>query len=334
LPALSPPPLARLADSLAAAPAETPALAALPTRLDGTALPAVAELAAVMPSLMPLGQLAPLTPLAPLAPLTPLMPATARLQPLAPMPARLASSALDNSALASPAPQAKVPELQALPYLPATRVPDARLQTPQRLAAPVLRAEPLPTLPATTALTDSPAPLLPDSLPALANVAGPAVAAPARGADGPTPRPIEALAAGDAIAASAAASAALASAAPAPAPLAADRPGPARAAGPATGTPDAGNQLGVDIATPASVPASAPRLNLQLPRSRGGELSRLGSAGLLAVLPRPPELKTKLAQDIEQAGKPDCRTAHAGMGLLAVVPLAVDALKQDGGCRW
>jgi hypothetical protein len=100
------------------------------------------------------------------------------------------------------------------------------------------------------------------------------------------------------------------------------------------GRPDAGPIQGADVATPPSAPASAARLNLQLPRSRGGELSRLGSGGLLAVLPRPPERKPRLEQALDSAAQPDCRTAHAQLGLLAVVPLALDALKADGGCRW
>lgn len=102
----------------------------------------------------------------------------------------------------------------------------------------------------------------------------------------------------------------------------------------APGRPDAGTRTGADIATAPSAPASAPRLNLQLPRSRGGELSRLGSAGVLAVMPRPPELKSTLASEAEKSGHADCRTAHARMGLLAVVPLVADALKAEGGCRW
>jgi hypothetical protein len=41
----------------------------------------------------------------------------------------------------------------------------------------------------------------------------------------------------------------------------------------------------------------------------------------------------KLARDIEKAGKADCRKAYAGGGLLAVVPLAADALRGQG-CKW
>lgn len=98
---------------------------------------------------------------------------------------------------------------------------------------------------------------------------------------------------------------------------------------------DAGAQVGHDVATPASNAASAaPRLNLELSRPRGGELSRGSSRGVLPVLPRPPELDDKLARDIEKAAKADCRKAYAGAGLLAVVPLAADALGKAGGCKW
>lgn len=101
------------------------------------------------------------------------------------------------------------------------------------------------------------------------------------------------------------------------------------------GAPDVGAQVGRDVATPAGAAASAvPRLNLQLVRPRGGELSRGGTAGVFPVLPRPPERDEKLARDIEKSGRTDCRTAHSGAGLLAVIPLVVDALKKDGGCKW
>ena len=98
---------------------------------------------------------------------------------------------------------------------------------------------------------------------------------------------------------------------------------------------DAGAQVGHDMATPPAAAASAaPRLNLELSRPRGGELSRFSSRGVLPVLPRPPERDEKLAREIEKAGKTDCRNAHTGLGLLAVIPLAVEALRKDGGCKW
>ena len=104
---------------------------------------------------------------------------------------------------------------------------------------------------------------------------------------------------------------------------------------PAAGAADADVQLGHDIATPAGAAASAPpRLNLQLARPRGGELSRGATAGMLPLLPRPPERDDKLAKDIEKAGRPDCSKAYPGAGLLAVIPLAADALRKNGGCKW
>jgi hypothetical protein len=101
------------------------------------------------------------------------------------------------------------------------------------------------------------------------------------------------------------------------------------------GFPDAGSRTGFDQATPPSAPASAPpRLNLELPRMRGGELSRGAVSGVLPLLPRPPEIPGKLGREIERAAKPDCRTAYNGAGLLAVVPLALDAVRKEGGCKW
>ena len=78
---------------------------------------------------------------------------------------------------------------------------------------------------------------------------------------------------------------------------------------------------------------TAPRLKLELPRLRGGELSRYSSTGVLPVLPRPPELPDKLGSEIQKAAKADCREAYGALGILAVVPLAVDAVRKDG-CKW
>ncbi len=102
---------------------------------------------------------------------------------------------------------------------------------------------------------------------------------------------------------------------------------------PGAGAPDAGARVGYDVATPPSLPASAPRLNLDLVRPRGGAISAQGGRGLLQMLPHPPEAKTKLAEDIEKAARADCRKAHGSLGLAAVVPLVADALS-DKGCRW
>ena len=102
------------------------------------------------------------------------------------------------------------------------------------------------------------------------------------------------------------------------------------------GTADAGPGAGRDVATAPSAPASAPRLNLELARPRGGEIARDGSRGVLQLMPHPPERKNKLAEDIANAAKKDCKQAYAGAGLLAVVPLLLDATKSASasGCKW
>jgi hypothetical protein len=97
--------------------------------------------------------------------------------------------------------------------------------------------------------------------------------------------------------------------------------------------PDAGPRTGADVATPPSAAASRPRLNLELPRPRGGEIARQQSRGVLELLPQPPERKTKLEEDIAKAARKDCRTAYAGAGPLAVAPLLADAVR-DKGCKW
>jgi hypothetical protein len=125
--------------------------------------------------------------------------------------------------------------------------------------------------------------------------------------------------------------------APAPAPAgaapAARTPAPGTATPAAPGSPQAGPQLGHDIATPPSAPASGAPLNLNLPRARAPELPDRGSRGPLNLLPPPPERKSKLAEEIEKSAREDCRKAHADKGLLAVVPLVGDTVR-DKGCKW
>lgn len=99
------------------------------------------------------------------------------------------------------------------------------------------------------------------------------------------------------------------------------------------GAPDAGTQLGRDVATPPSQAASTPRLNLDLAKPRGGEIARGASKSVLNLIPPPPERKSKLATDIEQSAKKDCRTAYSGLGLLAPLGVAVDVAR-DKLCKW
>lgn len=274
--------------------------------------------------------------------------------PLPPTPAAAVPTPVPLPPLPPPPPGRVVEESLSLPPLAA---PQAALAAPAPLAPPPAVAVPAPALAAplaapppepvlrrleghatgTAARADTAAPLAPTP-----TLTAPAAALPlpqALAAALPSPTALR-----PAMAAPAAESQPLAptpamTPAPAPAPLpgppalqAPLRPAPA----PATpGLPDAGSRVGADVATPPAAAASTPpRLNLELARPRGGELSRGGARGVLPVLPRPPELDGKLARDIEKAAKEECRKAHAGNGLLALGPLLADALKKDGGCKW
>ena len=234
--------------------------------------------------------------------------------PLAPPPMRQPLPVIDTAA-AVPVPL-PLPE----PPLP------ARLPTPQRAAAAGIQPP---------ALADTPAPAISAvATPSLA-VAPAAVPAPRAAVAAPgsaTPQAADATVPSTDARAGATATAATASTATQAATQAAT--GPATAAGPRPpGAPDAGPRVGHDVATAPSLPASAARLNLELVRPRGGPVSVQGPRGLLPVLPHPPEQASKLARDIQRAGQPDCREAYSGMGLLAVVPLVADAVR-DKGCRW
>jgi hypothetical protein len=203
---------------------------------------------------------------------------------------------------------------------------------------PLRSAVPLPSVSALVA--PLPAPTAPTALaPLPAPVETRILTAPTAPLPVPTQQPLTGVAPVEPINLAAPKAPAMLTPAPAPAAAAAPNavPGPSPDAGapprPAFGNPDAGAALGHDVATPPSAPASAPRLNLDLARPRGGEISRQGSRGMLNVLPHPPERDSKLAEDIQKSARPDCRTAYSGMGLLAAAPLAADAIKKDG-CRW
>ncbi|MEO7762222.1 MAG: hypothetical protein ABIS68_09970 [Casimicrobiaceae bacterium] len=71
-------------------------------------------------------------------------------------------------------------------------------------------------------------------------------------------------------------------------------------------------------------------------RQRAREIANEGSGsrGFLPLqIPVPPDKKSKLADQLEKAIKPDCRNAYADMGLLAVPALIAGAVA-DVGCRW
>ncbi len=296
---------------------------------------------------------------APAASEPPPEPGAAQLGTWAPLPAPV---------VAEPAltPLSVAPALRST--LPAGPLPDPGRVVEERAAAPVERTVATRLAPAAaadaTALPSAlPAPVL-GRLPELSAPAAAPLMAP-RPAPPPPAAPVAALPPAEPAALPAAVAAlpavalksllaapppvaALPQVAAAPSPVAPAAPvlppafsamNPVAAGLPSGGAPvaaaDAGTRLGHDVAGAPALPASAPpRLNLQLARPRGGELSRGLGGGVLAVLPRPPEVDDKLGQQIAKTAKGDCRSAYAGAGLLAVVPLVVEAVRKEGGCKW
>jgi hypothetical protein len=81
--------------------------------------------------------------------------------------------------------------------------------------------------------------------------------------------------------------------------------------------------------------SGAPRIDMDAARQRAREIASEATStrGILPALPPPPDRQTKESHALEKAVKPDCRTAYAGLGLLAV-PALVASTIGDGGCRW
>jgi len=112
-------------------------------------------------------------------------------------------------------------------------------------------------------------------------------------------------------------------------------------AGGSAATPGlAPGQVNLDGSSPAGtgvapMPAGAVSAPLRLDLHGGviGPGMGRSRSGLLPVVPAPAEQKSKLESDIEKAAKADCKTAHAENGLLAVIPLAKDAITGKG-CKW
>jgi hypothetical protein len=88
---------------------------------------------------------------------------------------------------------------------------------------------------------------------------------------------------------------------------------------------------------PAAESGAPPAVTVESMKRRAREIAAEGSGsrGVLNMIPPPPvEKKDKLAEDIAKAAKPDCRTAYAGLGILAVVPLVASSVGNNGGCNW
>ncbi|KVM16565.1 hypothetical protein WL05_23495 [Burkholderia ubonensis] len=102
------------------------------------------------------------------------------------------------------------------------------------------------------------------------------------------------------------------------------------------------------VSAPESSPADAPAPGVDwrgdldaigAPRTVGrspaaATISGLGaSSGAVAGASRRTTADATLARGMSEARRADCRNAYAGMGLLAIPALAIDAVR-DAGCKW
>jgi len=104
------------------------------------------------------------------------------------------------------------------------------------------------------------------------------------------------------------------------------------------GAPSAEEEIfGTRRDAPAADAGTPPAVTVESMKRRAREIAAEGSGsrGVLNMVPPPPVAKKdKLAEDIAKAAKPDCRTAYAGLGILAVVPLVASSVGNNGGCNW
>ncbi len=110
------------------------------------------------------------------------------------------------------------------------------------------------------------------------------------------------------------------------------RPSPFRPAAPGADTPF---PRGSDQPS-SNYDPTASSVDLDAARRRAGQLAREGTGNralLPFAMPPLPKPKSKLETAIENARKPDCKTAYQSLGLAAIVPLIANEFG-EGNCRW
>jgi len=235
------------------------------------------------------------------------------------LPAPLEIPAVPIPAL-KPSPELK--PLAETPMIAAPVAPPVPIEIPVA-AIPLLRPspalKPLAETPVIAApIAAQPAPGIPAPVPAAPDIPAPTLPAAARTADPP------------------------AAAAPAPREagrIEADPPGLAERGYRVPPVPESPSLFRTRPLKPApsnDYDPTAPSLDADALRKRAGELGRegLGQRALLPF-PMPPGAKprSKLEAAIDNARKPDCRTAYSWLGLAAVVPLIANQIG-EGNCRW
>jgi hypothetical protein len=90
--------------------------------------------------------------------------------------------------------------------------------------------------------------------------------------------------------------------------------------------------------TPAPGADAGPVVDLAAARSAARQIAREDARNLVALPRRKPVVdpnsgRPEPVDPIERARKSDCKTAYAGAGILAVIPLVASAVV-DMGCKW
>jgi len=102
-----------------------------------------------------------------------------------------------------------------------------------------------------------------------------------------------------------------------------------------SGAVDAAPAAAESAAADAGTGESAPHLDMKAARATARLIDKHRKDGLVAhPKPDPPlQRDDRLERAIERARRPDCKSAYSGLGLLALIPLAKDAVTGTG-CKW
>ncbi len=232
----------------------------------------------------------------------------------------------------TPKPEPTSPKIVPEALKPVVQAPEPK-PLPREIAPPVVQTPaPPPTIPAASI---APAPLKPESV---QPVATPVEAKPREVPVAPpvvTPAPSEPLPRAEAPK--------VEREVMVPAPPAASVTAPATRAA----TPSGSTSTDRDALTPRNLPTVPSADGLALDKGKGIDLDAVrrrareissGGSGPRTVFPFPvapqQKPKSKEQQAFDKAlKKNDCRDAYADMGLAAVVPLVLDAVR-EGGCKW
>jgi hypothetical protein len=128
----------------------------------------------------------------------------------------------------------------------------------------------------------------------------------------------------------------------APAPAYATRPAPARETLDTNEQPAAIPADAPAAPSAASEPPSTPTVDIAGARRAARLIAREEGKAIVRLPERKPVTdpnadRAQPIDPIEAARRKDCKSAYAGAGLLAVIPLAIDAVRSaanDSGCKW